>query len=255
MCFDKIKLFAFDLDGTLYKGENLLTGAKELITFLRQEKYHVVFHTNASMKNPKQIAEKINLLGINCDEIDVFNPTRLAPDFLKKYEINNVYVIGSDSFKDELVKNEINVIDSILADHVVVALDPYFNYNKLSNALSIILKEGKLIIANRDNKYPVGNNWYLPGCGAIVSAIETAAGCNICFEIGKPNIYMMEKISEQYNVNNDEIVVIGDSYDSDIQMAFNYKCKSILIEEEPSHNTNTKKVKNLQQLLMIIKNS
>ncbi len=257
MYFNKIKLFAFDLDGTIYKGENLLDGAKELIQYLREEKYKVVFHTNASARNPKQISDKINRLGIECDEKDVFNPIRLTPDLLKKYSIDNVYVIGSDYFKNELTKNGINIIDSVFADHVIVALDQDFNYNKLSIALSIVLKEGKLIIANRDANFPISDNEYLPGCGAIVSAIECASKSNICFEIGKPSLHILKKISEQYDLSNEEMIVIGDSYESDIQMAMNYKCKSILIERENKHihNTNVKKVKNLQQLLIMIKNN
>jgi hypothetical protein len=38
-----------------------------------------------------------------------------------------------------------------------------------------------------------------------------------------------KKISKKFNVTNEEIVVIGDSYESDITMALNYKCNSILV--------------------------
>jgi len=256
MDFKNIKLFAFDLDGTIYQGNNLLAGAKELIKYLRDKDKQVVFHTNASGKTTKQIADKINQLGIECNEIDIFSPLRLAPDFLKKHIIDNVYVIGSGNFKNELTSNGINIIDSILANDVVVALDNEFNYNKLSIALSILMKGGRLIIANRDANYPVGNYDYLPGCGAIVSAISFAsnkAGHDFC--IGKPNVFMMEKISKQYNVHYKEIVVIGDSIDSDIEMARRYQSKSILISQNLTYFDGTEIVKNLQQLLMIIKNN
>ena len=44
---EKIKLFAFDLDGTLYFGEEIAPGATELINYLR-EKYKIAFFTNNS---------------------------------------------------------------------------------------------------------------------------------------------------------------------------------------------------------------
>ena len=46
---DKIKLFAFDLDGTLYMGENIVSGAVALIDYLREE-YLVVFFTMIVIK-------------------------------------------------------------------------------------------------------------------------------------------------------------------------------------------------------------
>jgi len=256
MDFKNIKLFAFDLDGTLYRGESLLAGAKELIKYLRDNNKQVVFHTNASGKTIKQISDKLNRLGIECNEIDIFSPLRLAPDFLKKHVLNNVYVIGSDNFKNELENNGINIIDSVLANDVIVALDNEFNYNKLSIALSILMRGGRLIIANKDANYSVGNYDYLPGCGAIVSAISFAsdkAGHDFC--IGKPNVFMMEKISKQYNVHYKEIAVIGDSIDSDIEMALRYQSKPILISQNLTYFNGAEIVKNLNQLLMIIKNS
>jgi ribonucleotide monophosphatase NagD (HAD superfamily) len=39
-----IKLFAFDLDGTVYNGDQLIPGAYELIDYLRNNNYKVIFH-------------------------------------------------------------------------------------------------------------------------------------------------------------------------------------------------------------------
>ena len=40
---------------------------------------------------------------------------------------------------------------------------------------------------------------------------------------------MIEFAEKKYNLKKEEILVIGDSVESDIQMANNYGCKSLLI--------------------------
>ena len=226
---NNIKLYAFDLDGTLYVGEKAIPGAVELIRDL-QKRYKVIYFTNNSTKTSWQIHEKLNRLGFNCKVDDVFSSSTLTSLYLKENNLNNLFIIGSDDFKNEIETQGLTVIQSDSADHIVVGMDPYFSYEKISIALAILLKNGKFIVCNEDCNFPVENNKYLPGCGAMVGAIIGASNKRPDYIIGKPNCYFLKKISEQFHVTKDEVVVVGDSYDSDIQMALNFGCKSILIE-------------------------
>lgn len=225
---EKISLFAFDLDGTLYVGENAVAGAVDLISYLRQ-KYQVVFFTNNSSKTVPQVHEKLNRMGIECKLNEVYTSSSATANYLKESGIDNIYVVGSQGFRDELKNYGLRIVDDDSAENLVVGLDYDFNYNKAAMALSVLLNGGKFIACNEDRFFPVGENKFMPGCGAMVGAISTAADKRPDFIVGKPNTYILSKISEAFNVNHDEIVVVGDSYESDIKMALNYKSKAILV--------------------------
>ena len=111
---------------------------------------------------------------------------------------------------------------------VVVGLDPAFSYEKIAMALEAIDNGAKLIVANTDPSYPIENNRRLPGCGAMVGAIVGATGHKPDFHVGKPNVYMLELLCKEHGLSPAEICVVGDSIESDIKMADNFGCKSIL---------------------------
>ena len=251
--FDKIKLFAFDLDGTLYMGENTVAGAVELIDYLR-EKYLVAFFTNNSSKTGREVYEKLNRLGIKCKLDEVYTSSSATALYLNEIGIDNLYVIGSDSFRSELEDNGLRIIDNDSAKNLVVGFDFDFNYKKIAIALSVLLKGGKFIVCNEDGSFPVGENRYMPGCGAMVGAISVSADKRPDFIVGKPNTYILSKIAEAYGVKHHEIVVVGDSYESDIMMALNYKSKAILINSEGNvTNENVLVMENLHKLLRYIR--
>jgi len=249
----KIKLFAFDLDGTIYVGENLLPGAAALITYLK-EKYKVIFFTNNSSKTRKEILQKLNRLGIDCALADIFTSSSAAAIYLKENRIGNIYVIGSKSFSRELKNKGCKIVDKKFAKNLVVGLDIDFNYDKIAAALSILSRGGKFIACNEDSFFPMGKKNFLPGCGAMVGAISAAVGKKPDCVVGKPNTYMLSKIAQAFRVKNNEIVVVGDSYESDCAMALNYKSKAVLIgRAKVVANKNIVTMGGLQELLQCIR--
>ena len=226
----EIKLFAFDLDGTLYLKNKVRKDVLELIKYL-QGKYQVVFHTNGSVKTSLEVWEKLNDMGFECKENEVYTSSSLTAMYLYENDINNVYVIGSDSFKNEIEKNGIVIVDHWSADNVVVGMTSQFNYDHVANALHIIEKGGKFITCNEDGKYPISSKSSLPGCGALVGSIVYASSKRPDHIVGKPNSYLLEKICQDFSVTNKQIVVIGDSWKSDIDMANDFGCHSILVKE------------------------
>jgi len=94
----------------------------------------------------------------------------------------------------------------------------------------------------------------MPACGAMVGAISSSANKKPDYIVGKPNTYILSKIAETYGVKHYEIIVVGDSLKSDIQMALNYNSKGILINSNGSNNKkNILVIKNLEKLLRYIK--
>ena len=116
---------------------------------------------------------------------------------MKESRIDNIYVIGSNGLRDEIESEGIRIVDNNSAENLVVGLDLDFNYNKIKNALSVILRGGKFIACNEDSSFPVGKNSYMPACGAMVSAIASSANKKPDFVVGKPNTYILSKTGIQ----------------------------------------------------------
>jgi HAD superfamily hydrolase (TIGR01450 family) len=223
----RIRLVAFDLDGTLYVGDQSIPGGRELIAALRPH-YQVAFFTNNSSKADVEIRDKLERLGYSCCLEEVYTSSAMAARYLRESGLDNLYVIGSGGFRRTLQGQGLSLVDDVTAANLVVGLDPQFHYDKIAVALTVLRHGGRFIACNEDPSYPVGTDTHLPGCGAMVGAIAVCAGRRPDFIVGKPNTYIMSVMAQTYHVTPDEIVVVGDTYESDIRMALNFNCRAIL---------------------------
>lgn len=64
------KLFLFDLDGTLYLGDRLFTGVRELLTCVRARGGQYRFLTNNSSRSVEAYVEKLTRLGVATEATD-----------------------------------------------------------------------------------------------------------------------------------------------------------------------------------------
>jgi HAD superfamily hydrolase (TIGR01450 family) len=247
-----IKLFAFDLDGTLYTAEKAMYGAIDVVKYL-QTCSRVVYFTNNSSKTVNEIHKKLNKLGFLTNFKNIYTSSSAAADYLRAVRINNVFVIGSKGLKEELLKADINISQNEKAKNLLVGLDFDFNYDKIAIALNILRNGGKFVACNEDRSFPVENDRLLPGCGAMVGAISAVSGRKPDFIIGKPNTYILEQIARDYGVNRKQVIVVGDSFESDIRMALNFGCRSILIGNKKINNSKVKVIKKIGQLKQIIR--
>ncbi|MCX5848690.1 MAG: HAD-IIA family hydrolase [Deltaproteobacteria bacterium] len=230
---EKIKAVAFDLDGTLYIGEKLIDGVKETIDSLNNSGIKIFYFTNNSAKSRDAIYQKLFALGLSPRAGTIYNSAYAAAMYLKENKYRSVYCFGANGLKDEIVNAGLNCVpaENGSPQAVVVGLDHDFNYDKLGTALNLLKnKNCKFIICNRDRTYPVEGNLLMPGCGPIVAALEYATERTADVIIGKPNTYMLELLCRDWKLVNHEILVVGDTYESDIAMANNFGSPSVLID-------------------------
>jgi HAD superfamily hydrolase (TIGR01450 family) len=229
------KSVIFDLDGTIYFGNTLADGALEVIQKLKYNGYQVLYFTNNSTKTRQEICNKLINLGLNVIIFEVYTSSFATAKYLNEKKINNVFLIGTNGFKKELKLFDINIVSEKESEAVVVGLDINFNYETISKALIAVSNGAKIIASNIDMNYPSEKGILKPGSNAIVSSIIGASGAKVDYVVGKPNKYLLEIIVNDFNLDKSNMYVVGDSIDSDIAMANNYGCKSILV----GHNSNS----------------
>lgn len=248
----KIKALAFDLDGTLYFGNEAVDGAVDTLARLEKAGLRMVFFTNNSAKTVRQIEAKLRTLGFNANERNTYTASYACSRYLEQKSCKAVYLIGSDDFRNDLISRGIEVVEPERAEAVVVGLDFGLSYERIAGALHAIRNGAELVAANLDASYPVEHGRRMPGCGAMVGAVVGASGHEPDFIAGKPNTYMLELICSDLGVGPDEICVIGDSVESDIEMAKRYRCRGILYDHYNEYTGYPdERVRSIRELLNI----
>lgn len=243
-----MKAILLDLDGTVYYGNKLIPGAYESIQYFRNCGLQVLFLTNNSTKTRRQIQEKLVRMGIECNEDKIYTSGYAAALYVRQQGYKSVYIFGADALREEFLKEQIDIRND--AEILVIGYDTSFDYQKLTEALQVALHAKVLIACNKERNYPGEDAKLLPGCGAMVGALEGSVGRKVDHIVGKPNKMMLELICKEHDFNKDDIIVVGDTYDSDIAMSIEYGCRSIYISDKKKENVITaKSIKDIPKLL------
>ena len=239
MKLDDIKAVLFDLDGTIYYGSRRIEGANETISFFRQNDKQIYFTTNNSTQTRKQIDENLCRMGIDCKLDEILNSGYLAALTAIKYELEDVYVFGSPNLLEEFNNMGVKTCQEECAQNLLIGYDPGMTYEGLSKALRVALHARCIIACNRERVFPGEGEKLMPGCGAMTAPIEWCANRQCDYVIGKPNTLMIDMLSEMTGISRKCLLVVGDTYESDIAMANVAGAKAILISDTPRKDVPT----------------
>ncbi len=223
-----IKVIMLDLDGTVYRGKNLILGADLAIQNMRECGVKVFFCTNNSTKTPESLARKLNDFNIPCTESDLISSGGLALQYVINHKLSNIYFSGSSEMRALFLENGILLSDEYHAKHTILAFDMEFTYDKLVSATRAAIISESIIVCNQDRLFPSDEGIY-PGSGAIVTPVLYCSNRSADVFLGKPEIYMMDYVSKITRAKPNEILVIGDTLENDVAMAEKYGSKSILV--------------------------
>lgn len=105
MTSDKVQntaCFLFDLDGTVYLGDQLLPGAAELLAFLDRKETPYFFLTNNSSRSRADYTGKLSGYGLEVPEEKVFSSGVATAIYLNKNKPGaRIYLVGTPSLEEE----------------------------------------------------------------------------------------------------------------------------------------------------------
>lgn len=206
--------FLIDMDGVIYRGGELIPGADLFVRSLLDRNIPFLFLTNNSQRTRRDVATKLNRMGIPITEKHVFTCAMATARFLAKQKPNGTaYVIGEGGLLTALHQNGYSIVDKA-PDYVVVGEGRTLSFDSLETAVQMICDGAKLIATNLDPNCPTSKGTR-PGCGAIVSLLEAATGVK-SFSVGKPSPVMMRAARKELNLAASETIMIGDTMETDI---------------------------------------
>jgi len=215
--FARFSAFFLDCDGVLWRGEEPIPGAPEAVKALRASGRRVLFFTNNATLSRRGYLEKLRKLGFEAALDEVYCSAYAAAVWLRG-RARKVYVVGEGGLVEELERAGLEVVGPEEAECVVVGLDRGLTYGKLEGALRC-LSRGALFVATNDDPTLPTERGLAPGAGAILAALERAAGRRADAVIGKPNTFMYELALREHGIEPGEALAVGDRLDTDVEGA------------------------------------
>ncbi len=225
--------YVFDLDGTIYLGEEFLPGAERLVRELRRREIPVRFLSNNPTKDPAQYAEKLERLGLPTPVDEIANTVVVMVRWLlENHPGRTVYPIAEEPLVRALAGAGIPMSeDPAEIDIVIASYDRSFEYRKLQIAFDAIWfhQRAILVTTNPDKYCPFPGGRGEPDAAAIVAAIEACTGVTLAKNVGKPDPDMLTAALAGVDVDPRRAMMIGDRLGTDIQMAVNTQMSSTLV--------------------------
>ncbi|MGH2692570.1 MAG: HAD-IIA family hydrolase [Actinomycetota bacterium] len=215
---DAYEVFLLDLDGVLFRGDQLIASAGPTVDALRTAGKRLVFLTNNSARTPQQVAEKLSELGIDAGAEEVVTSAQATAELLSREATagsRTAYVIGQDGIRLALEDAGIAVTDGEESrpEFVVVGWDRGVTYEALRRATVLVRGGARLVATNADASYPAPGGELWPGAGAILAAVETASGTRATVA-GKPHRPLFETALAR--AGKGDALVVGDRIETDI---------------------------------------
>lgn len=222
--------FIFDLDGTVYIGEELIPGAADCIAELRNRNKKVLFVSNKPLEPRRAYAAKLSRLGIPTTEEEVITSASVLARYLALNAPHlRYYVIGEPPFRAELCEQGLTLVDELVdqdakgtvrpdgIDAVVVAFDRTLDYRKLNTAYQALRQGARFFATNGDATCPMPGG-DVPDAGATLAYFQRAANRAPELVAGKPSQVMLQIALERLNVPASRCLIAGDRLDTDIRM-------------------------------------
>ena len=224
--------YLIDMDGVIYRENQLIPGAADFVETLNSSGSPFLFLTNNSAPTPEDLAVRLRHMGIDGVSPRQFYTSALnTADFLSETHPNcTAFVLGEGGLTTALHESKI-ANDSISPSYVIVG-EGAVSSERLTKAHECIERGARLLATNPDNWCPVSSDKTRPGAGASTAFLEASTGQN-AYHLGKPNGYMFQRARKRLGENSrtepEEIVMIGDTMETDIRGAFEAGLCSFLV--------------------------
>lgn len=221
-----IRGFLIDLDGVLYVGETPVSGAQAVLKQLADKDVPRRYLTNTTTRTAASIIQKLQRLGFEVFEDEVFSPITATIQFLSALGKPSINPVVRDSVLPAFSGFP---RDDKQPDFVVIGdIGAAWSY-PLVNTIFSQLHAGSKLIAMHKNKFFQGEEGLLVDIGAFVAGLEYVSGTKAQI-IGKPSKDFFELALKSLQLPASSVVMIGDDIETDIGGAKDSGIKGILVK-------------------------
>ena len=219
--------FMIDMDGTVYKGGVPIPGAKEFVSFLKDEGIPFVFLTNNSSHGRSFYLQKLTRLGFDVGMENILTSTIATIRYLlTERSGKTVYPVAVPDVVEEMRAAGVPLVEED-PDIVVLTFDTTITYEKINRAFHYLRSGSELIATHPDDVCPTEDSYDID-IGPFIRMFEQMCQTTATV-IGKPNRLMLEMAAGELGVPPEDTVMVGDRLTTDIEMAVRVGTQSILV--------------------------
>jgi 4-nitrophenyl phosphatase len=228
------KGYLLDLDGTVYRGGEVIPEAVSFIERLKEKNIPYLYVTNNSSLTPEQLAERLRNMGLDAVPDDFFTSSMAVAATIEKIEQvekreGNITVlaIGEKGLRTALSEAGYEIVEKAPASYVVVGIDRTFNYEKMKQATLAIYGGARFLSTNCDRAIPTEEG-LVPGNGSLTASIAYATRTEPMF-VGKPEKAIIALALEKLKLQPHEVLLVGDNLETDIAAGGNSGVDTLLV--------------------------
>lgn len=166
-----------DLDGVVWLGGEVIPGAAQALSRLREAGFPIAFLTNNSSLSVRHYARRLDEIGIPVEPGAVLTSALAAANLLAGdlASGSRVLACAGEGVVEALTDAGFEVVPSGPCEAVVVGWHRTFDLERLARASAAVRDGARFVATNIDPTLP-GPDGLMPGAGALVAAVATASG-------------------------------------------------------------------------------
>lgn len=230
----RIRHLALDMDGTIYMGSTLFPYTLKFLSDMKEAGIGYSFLTNNPSRSVADYLKKLEGLGIQADEDNMYTTSLAAIDYIKTHypSAKRLFMLGTPSMVSQFEKAGFEACaddPDDVPDVLVVAFDMTLEYSRLCRAAWWASQGVPYVATNPDRVCPTDQRTVLVDCGSLCRCIEHATGRRPDITLGKPDPNMLKGILDRHGLQPEEIAMVGDRIYTDTAMAHNAGAFGVLV--------------------------
>lgn len=230
----RIKHLALDMDGTIYMGSTLFPYTLKFLSDMKVAGIGYSFLTNNPSRSVADYLKKLEGLGIQADEGNMYTTSLAAIDYIRTHypSAKRLFMLGTPSMVSQFEKTGFEACaddPDDVPDVLVVAFDMTLEYSRLCRAAWWASQGVPYVATNPDRVCPTDQRTVLVDCGSLCKCIEHATGRRPDIMLGKPDPNMLKGILDRHGLQPEEIAMVGDRIYTDTAMAHNAGAFGVLV--------------------------
>lgn len=216
-----------DMDGVLFQGDSPVDGSADAVRALQDAGLRVACLTNNARRTPTDYADKLRGFGIGIAAESIVTAGDAVAHYLSSQgPAPKVHIVGSAALRRTVLAA--GAVESDTPDFVVAGIDLDLRLADLTPAVRHLANGAQLVASNPDPVIPTPHGPE-PEAGPVIAFLETASGRKATV-LGKPQPAIFDLALERLGLDRAEVVMIGDTPQTDIAGALAAGMRSILVE-------------------------
>jgi 4-nitrophenyl phosphatase len=221
-----------DLDGTVYRGDEVIPDASEGLSALRAAGLERCFVSNNPTRDGAAYLDLLASMGLAVDGAAACSAGDVTREYLQaNHAADAVLCIGDQGLREQLRDADLSLTDNPAeCDVLLASWTVDFDYEDMRTALVAHDDQTTFLGTDPDRTFPRPGGRVIPGSGAVIGAVARTVGREPARILGKPSERAAQAALSRLGVPAEQCLVVGDRRSTDIAMGERMGMTTVQVE-------------------------